>query len=280
MTPLRRYLSMAMGALTIVLLGYVAAVAARSRPGNSAEDPLFEMNSRLDLDLGRIVAWIVIVMAVLGFVLFALGVKQAKPKETRKKRSYLGLILGVIAFALIFRYVRPLADTLLNPEQVSGSEEAVDRVAPGPSGSSGWLFSLLVAAIVAAALTRVGLAVRDGDPSFEPEVAASEAPTGEPVSRRAATNLLPRGSDPRSRILDAYSLFEDSAGSTGLTRKVTETANRHAARVARDLDLDPLDVSGLLRQYARARFGFLAQDEADAAEAEESAQRLVRAMES
>lgn len=273
MTPVRRYVSMALGAITILLLGFVVAVAARSRPGTSIDDPLFEVNSRLDLDLGRVVAWIVVVMAVIGAVLFALGLKQSKPRQDQRKRSYLGLILGVIAFVLIFRYVRPLADGLLNPEAVAGTEEVIDQVAPGSSGSSGWLFSLLLAAIIAAALTRVGIAVRDGDPALQPELVTATQ-SGMPITRNPGRFAHALGTDPRSRIFQAYARFEDHAGRDGVVRRATETANRHANRVVLELGLDPVGVSRLVGLYGRARFGLTSQNETTAAEAESLAGSL------
>lgn len=268
MTPIRRYLSMATGAITIILLGFVVAVAARSRPGISAEDPLFEMNSRFDLDIGRLFAWLIVVMTVLGAVLFALGLKQSKPRNDQRKRSYLGLFLGVVAFFLIFRYIRPLADNLLSSEAVSGTEEAVDQVAPSSTGSSGWLFSLLLAAIVAAALTRVGLAVRDGDPSFQPEIAVPEALVATRVTTRSPAARGITGTDPTSRIFNAYFQFEELAWNTGVERRATETAHRHASRAAEELHLDPDQVSALSRSYSKARFSLIAPTAEDADEAE------------
>jgi hypothetical protein len=257
---------MALGAVTVLLLGFVVAVAARSRPGTSTDDPLFAVNSRLDLDISRIFAWIIVAMAVVGVVIFALGLQQAKPRQDRRKRSYLGLILGVIAFFLIFRYVRPLADTFFNPEATTANEEALDQVAPGSSGSSAWLFSLLLAAIVAAALTRVGVAVRDGDPTLEPDlprIAVLEAP-----KTSSQGHLLATGTDPRSRVLQAYLEFEETAAARGVPRRVTETANRHSIRVTRELGVDPTRVSRLGTLYGRARFGFTPQSESTAVEAE------------
>lgn len=259
---------MATGAITVILLGFVVAVAARSRPGVSAEEPLFEMNSRFDVDIDRLFTWIIIVMAVLGAVLFALGLKQSKPRDKQRKRSYLGLLLGVVAFFLIFRYVRPLADNLLNSEPVAGTEEAVDQVAPGPTGSSGWLFSLLLAAIVAAALTRVGLAVRDGDPSFATEMVVPEALVATPLATRPPAAMGVTGADPRSRILNAYFQFEDLAGDSGVGRQATETAHRHASRAVRELHLDADQVSAISRSYSRARFGLIAPTTDDADEVE------------
>jgi hypothetical protein len=267
---------MALGAVTVLLLGFVVAVAARSRPGTSTDDPLFEVNSRLDLDISRIFAWIIVAMAVVGVVIFALGLQQAKPRQDRRKRSYLGLILGVIAFFLIFRYVRPLAETFFNPETVTGNDEAVDQVAPGSSGSSAWLFSLLLAAIVAAALTRVGVSVRDGDPTLEPDL-PREAVLPAPITSSRG-HLLATGTDPRSRVLQAYLEFEETAAARGVPRRVTETANRHSIRVTRELGVDPTSVSRLANLYGRARFGFNPQSESTAIEAEGLAELVVASM--
>lgn len=268
MIPGRRYVSMAMGAITVVLLGFVVAVAARSRPGATTDDPLFELDSRLDLDFGRLLAWVVVAMAVIGAVLFALGVQQAKPRQDQRKRSYLGLIIGVIVFFLIFRYVQPLAENMLDPEAVSGTEEGLDSGPTGSSGGSAWLFSLLLAAIVAAALTRVGLAVRDGDPSFEPEALAVEthgdsvAPSVQPIS------AIPLGADPKARVIAAYFDFEDFAGSRGVPRSPNETARRHARRASGELGFNPRAVSDLTRLYSLARFASADPTESDAVAAE------------
>ncbi len=267
MTPVRRYLSMALSSVTVLLLGFVVAVAARSRPGTSPEDPLFEFNSRLDVDVGQVFAWIILVMAVIGAVLFALGLKQSKPRQDQKKRSYLGLILGVIAFFLIFRYAQPFAENLLNPEALEATGETTDQIPPGSSGSSAWLFSLLLAAIVAAALTRVGLAVRDGDPALEPEQ-ASAYPLEERLTPSFGRSTWVGGTDPRSRIFQAYYGFEESAGERGVVRRATETANRHANRAVAELGLDPVGVSRLVGLYGRARFGLTNQNETTAGEAE------------
>lgn len=277
MTPVRRYVSMALGAVTILLLGFVVAVAARSRPGTSTDDSLFEIDSRLDLDISRIFAWMIVVMAVLGVVLFALGLKQSKPRQNQRRRSYVGLVLGGIAFFLIFRYVRPLADTFFNPEAVSRNEEAIDQVSPGSRGSSGWLFSLLLAAIVAAALTRVGIAVRDGDPMIEPEVSMARVLDAPDTSTRRPL-ILATGTDPGSRVLKAYLEFEDSAGHRGVARRPTETANRHSLRVVRDLGVDASSVERLVNIYGRARFGFKTQSESTAVEAERLAESVIASM--
>jgi hypothetical protein len=112
---------MALGAVTVLLLGFVVAVAARSRPGTSTDDPLFAVNSRLDLDISRIFAWIIVAMAVVGVVIFALGLQRAKPRQDRRKRSYLGLILGVMGLFLVFRYVGPLAECVLSAEATTAN---------------------------------------------------------------------------------------------------------------------------------------------------------------
>lgn len=269
MKPARRYLSMAMAAVSLLLLGFVVAVAARSRPGSTADDPLFEMDSVLEFDATRILAWLIIAMTVLGAVLFALGVKQSKPKEGKRKRSILGLVLGVAAFFLILRYLQPLSQSLFDTAEVSEATDVVAQTTPEQSGrSSSWLFSLLVAAIIAAALTRVGLSAREGDVSFDPpdEDVALEPARLQSVG--STPSALALGTDARSRVLAAYAGFELAAAATGLPRKSTETANRHARRVGRELGLDPGEIGRLMSPYSRSRFGFrtVTHDEAELAE--------------
>jgi hypothetical protein len=267
MSPIRRYLSMAMGALSLLILGYIVAVAARSRPGTTTDDSLFEINSALDFDATRILAWIILAMATLGAVLFALGLTQRKPREDQKKRSLLGLIIGVVAFLLIVRYVQPLTQTFLEGSDPAEAAETLDQAPSDSSGSSGWLFSLLLAAVVAAALTRVGVSVRSAEAPFD----TLEDPAVQEASIHARSpESIPAqlGDDPRSRVLAAYSRFEEDANATGVVRKSTETAGQHARRSSRDLGLDPAAVEGLTTSYSRTRFGFgeITQDEASAAE--------------
>ena len=277
MSQTRRFVSMVLGAISLLLLGFIVAVAARSRPGATGDDSLVSLDLDLDLDLGRLVGWVVFILAMLGAILFAFGVKQAKPHPDQRMRSILGVVLAVAVFYLVFRYFRPLADGLLGPIE-SGSAEAGDGGGEAATGStSAWIFSLLVAAIVAAALTRVGLTVRDAEGDFfEPEI---EPPsTVESMSAPIHPRALPLASDPRSRVLNAYYRFEESAGVQGVPRRATETAGRHARRAAKELGLAADRVNALMGRYSRTRFGQSGVTPEDAETAELISRQLTQEM--
>lgn len=270
----RRYLSMALAGFSLLVLGYVVAVAARTRPGGSGDDRLFDLESGLDFDATRIFAWIIIAMAILGAVLFVLGLKQSKPQEGKKKRSLLGLILGVVAFFLIFRYLQPATQALLETPPPAETAEAIAQPAASAGNSSSWLFALLVAAVVAAALTRVGVSVRESDATFEIEPPLV-TPTSAITTDRHSMST-PLGPDPRSRVLAAYWRFEDALAEKGMPRKANETANRHAGRARRDLGLDRSAVEQLMSQYARTRFGAGSITEGRARKSETLSEHLCR----
>ena len=278
MSRQRRYVSVGLGLVTLLTLGFVVAVASRSRPGGPEDDPVFELDTRFDINLGQFFAWILVILAILGAILLVFAIKEVRPRRVERRRNYLGVILVVIVFFLIYRLFQPLAETLVGEQ---GSPDAAE--APGEVGTSGggpavWLFSLLVAAVVAAALTRVGMAVRQADTSFEAleptQSWASAAPRADPHSR-----VLELGVDPRSRILGAYQRFEDRAAEHGLARRATETANRHARRVARELGLNDRSTDDLMVRYSRTRFGFRTPTDDDAATAESLSSALCLEME-
>jgi hypothetical protein len=263
MSRQRRYASVLLGLVTLLTLGFVVAVASRSRPGGPGDDPVFELDSRFDINLSQLLAWMLVVLAVLGAIILVFAIKEVKPRPVDRRRNYLGVVFAVIVFLLIYRLFQPLAETLVG-EQVSPNEVG----APGEVGTSGggpavWLFSLLVAAVVAAALTRVGLAVRQADTSFDAPEPTPSRTTAAPVSA-SRSKVLDLGVDPRSRVLTAYQRFEDGAAERGLARRATETANRHARRVARESGLNEERVGDLMVRYSRARFGFRPLTEADA----------------
>ena len=84
-----RFLSMLMASVAVLALGFVVAVASRSIPGGSGGEPLLDLEFRPDLDLGPVIAWILMVLAVLGAVLFALGLRRGETRELGKRRSIL-----------------------------------------------------------------------------------------------------------------------------------------------------------------------------------------------
>ncbi|MDH3190225.1 MAG: DUF4129 domain-containing protein [Acidimicrobiia bacterium] len=257
---------MALASVSLVLLGFVVAVAARSRPGGPDEEALLDFELDVGFDLTRILAWIILILAILGAVLLALGVKEARPRPERKKRNYWALAAAAILLFLVVRYVQPLAAGLFEAGEAVESADAAVEQPPGASGSSAWLFSILLAAIVVAALTRVGLTVRGTDGSFDPPEPPQPATIG--WEGRRAPTVLALGHDPRSRVLNAYASFEAASAERGVPRRVTETARRHASRVVRELGASSADTAALIATYSLTRFSRSPITVADAETAE------------
>ncbi len=263
----RRFISMALGALSLILLGFVVAVAARSRPGGPGEESLLDLEIDLAFDMTRILAWIILITAMVGAVLFAVGVKQAKPRQEKKKRNIWAIVAVAAALFVFIRYVRPFAAGLFEAADITETTEAaVEDVSPQSSGNSAWLFSILFAAIVVAALTRVGLTVRGAEASFDIPEAPEPALVGS--SWRRAAMPLPLGSDPRSRVLNAYAKFEYAVSLKGVGRRSTETAQRHASRAVEELGMSRDDTSALIAAFSLTRFGRTEITSADAETAE------------
>lgn len=277
MSNARRYLSMALGAVSLVLLGFVVTVAARSRPGGEGDEALLDTSLRFEIDATRILAWVIVVMAVLGAVLLVIGVKEAKPRPEKKKRSFWVMVAGAIAFFLIIKYIQPLAAGLLDPAEVVEATDGVpEAVTPASGSNSAWLFSVLLAAILVAALTRVGLTVRSTDGSFDPPSLDEVVPLKRTFQNRPMSIAL--GADPRSRVLHAYSQFEESAAFRQVVRRATETAGGHARRVIDELGTNPSDTLRLMAIFSLTRFGHSDITVAEADSAELLAQRLGQEM--
>ncbi|HSJ85314.1 MAG TPA: DUF4129 domain-containing protein [Acidimicrobiia bacterium] len=272
MSRRRRVLSMLTASAAVFALGFVVAVAARSLPGGSEGEPVFDFEFRPDLDLGPVIAWILVVLAVLGVVLFALGLRQSDTRELGRRRSILGIVVGLLLFVVIVRWLRPAAEALLD-EGAAAADSATEVLGDDRVGvAGGWLFSVLLAAILAAALTRIGLSVRAVPPDFSPGVdeVVGAVPTADP----GPDGPRALGDDPRSRILAAYEDFEDRLAAVGRPRAGAETTARHAWRAGLELGLDPDEVRQLVGQHSRARFGITPPTESDAGAAERSAARL------
>lgn len=253
MTRLRRLLSMATAASAVLVLGFVVAVAANSLPGSSGSTPLLDLQVRTELDLTPVFAWVLLAMAVIGAVLLALGVRQARPRQERNRRRILGSLIALVVFVVVFRWVRPAAEMLLE-EGSALTDTATDALGEGQARTAGgWLFSLLLAAVVAAALTRIGLSINAAAPPLyaeEPDV------TEDPYEPEAVTRATHSpGNDPRSRVLKAYQEFETGVETAGQPRAPTETTGRHARRAGELLELDSSVVAALVTQHATARYG-------------------------
>jgi len=267
-----RTLAISVSALVVLGLGFVVSIAANSVPGRGAEEPILDVAWRPAVDVTTVLTWLILIAAVTGAVMMAVSAKGARSPREYKRHGVVVLILGVIVFALIARYMRSIADTFLpNASEVIG--EVGEEPIADTGGNGAWLLSLLVATVIAVALTRVGLAIRSGAPPILHQ-AKNEGPPPN-VDPALAAPLPVRGSDPRGRILGAYGDFEQSVGEAGLPRGPAETASRHAGRVRAALGLFGEDLRVLSARHADARFG---PDEpsADAAEEAESAATRLR----
>ena len=272
MSRRRRLLSMVTAALAVLGLGFVVAVAARSLPGSTGDEPLLDFDFQVNFDLSPVFAWILLLVAVLGAVLFALGLRERQPRDFGTRRNLLGTLIGLILFVVIARWLRPAAEALLD-EGAAVADSATEVMADDGVGTAGgWLFSILLAAILAAALTRIGLSIRTVTSPFEPDERSPAAAAPLPIRPASARRGL--GDDPRSRILIAYEEFEDRLSRSGRPRDQAETTARHANRAAQELSLDADEVEGLVGHHARARFGSEPLTESEARAAEVSSARL------
>ncbi|MDP9143369.1 MAG: DUF4129 domain-containing protein, partial [Actinomycetota bacterium] len=159
-------------------------------------------------------------------------------------------------------------------EGAAAAETATDATGDGEAGTgNGWLFSLLLAAVLAATLTRIGMSIKSAGSPFETEATTHVAQQLAPgaVALSGARSL---GTDPRSRILNAYQAFESELAAAGRPRAETETTGRHALRAGGQLGLDPDLVDDLVERHAAARYGSPEPSESDAESAEQSSKRI------
>jgi hypothetical protein len=138
------------------------------------------------------------------------------------------------------------------------------------------VFGVLLAAVLAAALTRIGLSIKTAPAAFGPD--GEGRVTVLPVTAASTPVSRELGDDPRSRVIAAYEEFERRLAALGRPRHESETTARHAWRASRDLDLAPGDVGDLVGHHALARYGVGPPTESDAASAERSAARLAAGM--
>lgn len=271
MSPRRRFLSVLTASAAVLGLGFVVTVAARTLPGGGEEEPLFDLVFRTDIDLTPVFAWMLMILVVLVAVLVSLALRETRPRGERRRRGVLGAVVGLILFAVIVRWLRPAAEALL--EEGAGAESTTDLLADGRAGTTGaWLFSILIAAVLAAALTRIGLSIKSVASPFRPQADTEAFPSPRPVEPVPVPRKL--GDDPRSRILDAYADFETWLTALGRPRDDNETTARHARRAALELSLDATEVGDLVGHHSRARYGYDSPTEADALAAERTSARL------
>jgi hypothetical protein len=264
---------MVTGSIAVLTFGFVVAVAAGSLPG-SREDSRLEVAFRADFDPTPVLAWVLLLLALVGVMLFAMGMKQARPRKERGKRGVLIILLGVVVFVLLLNWVRPMADAWLEetpPTAGTATDIAGSGADPGDNaGEVAWLFGVLVAAVVAACLTAIGLKVTAAEPAAQPGAQpAGEHDEGPPPPTSSSRPIASSsGDDPRSRILTAYEQFETTLALAGHRRVETETTRRHAGRVATRLGLDRGQVDDLVELHAVARYGSAEPGSAEAGSAE------------
>ncbi|MEX1126307.1 MAG: DUF4129 domain-containing protein [Acidimicrobiia bacterium] len=265
-----RILSLTLRALAVLMLGFLVSIAAHSVPGRGAEEPMLDVVWRPGVDVTSVLTWLILIAAVIGAIIMAFSAREAPPPREHKRRGIMVLVLGVIVFALIARYMRSIAETLL-PETAEVLGEVGEQPIAESTGNGAWLLSLLVAAVIAAALTRVGLAIRTGAPPIQ-DLTDGDDPLSDSVVPVASPPV--RGVDPRGRIFGAYGDFEQSVEGAGVPRAPSETAARHAGRARTALGLGGGDLSLLSGHHADARFGPDEPSVEDAMEAESASARL------
>lgn len=267
----RRLLDMVTAGALVVGLGLVIAVSARSLPGQDDQEPLLDVVVGMPPFLALAFQWFILATAGLLALFLLFSLAKVAPREWPPRRRWLGLIVWIFVFALMYYFVRPVAE-----EAVSETLPPVESVEETPTTSvatsAAWMVSILMAAVIAAALARVGMTVRSRDWSLEPQEEEPLPPAsgGVPPPRVAAVV----GTDPRSRAITAYAAFEEGATNAGMQRRVAETPRRHAARVTESSGLEPDDVQILGEVFSEARFGDDPVAEESAASAESALDRI------
>jgi Domain of unknown function (DUF4129) len=270
---------MLLAGVAVLGLGFVVAMASASVPGRE-DEPLLDIAWRPGTDLGGVLTWLIAIATVIGAVVLMLSVREPRLKGERKRsRAVLALVVGIILFFLAWRYLRPVAESLL--EEVS--EVPTDLTGPVPptaptSTNRIWVLGALIGLVVIAALVRLGMALRS------PKVGLSTGPVlwdePAPAQTQTLTSSPPfRGADPRGRIFGAYLDFEGAAADAGMERRPAETTGAHARRVVARFSLPQDEARALVGRHSEARFGAGEPTVADADLAERASFNLRHGME-
>ena len=99
----RRILSMVTASIAIVGLGFIVAVASSSRPGQG-DEPWLDVSIRANVDLAPILGWILLIAAIVGTVLFALGFRPSELQERRRGRNLFLFFIGLVVFIAVVRW--------------------------------------------------------------------------------------------------------------------------------------------------------------------------------
>jgi hypothetical protein len=271
MTRSGRIISVGASALAVLALGFVVSIAATSVPGRGSEEPFIDVAWRPGIDVITVLTWLMIITAVIGALILVLSAREPRPPSEHKRRGILVLVLGLIVFALIARYMRSIADTLL-PETSEVIEAVDEEPVLESTGNWAWPLSLTVAAVITAALVRVGLAIRRGSAPFHDLAVSGDEIALVGVSQMVTSPI--HGASPRARIVNAYGDFEVSVADAGVPREPAETAARHAGRARTALRLNGGDLNLLSGRHADARFGPYEPSLEEAIQAESASVRL------
>ena len=262
---------MVLAGVGVLGLGFVVAMASASVPGRQ-DEPLLDVAWRPGTNFTDVLTWLVAIAVVIGAVVLMLSVREPRMGRGRERRvAAVAVIVGLILFFLAWRYLRPVAESLLEPGSELAPGDLTDTPAPGPTTSNQvWVLGALIGVVVIAALVRLGLSLRTPKTELESGQVSREEQAEEPPTPRPA----PRSTDPRGRIFGAYLDFEEAAADAGVGRVPAETAGTHARRVVASYSLPQDAARTLVARHAEARFGAREPTAADADLAESASSSL------
>ena len=272
----RRIVNVITAGLVLMGLGYVIAVSARGLPGQDEAEPLLDLTlPSLDW-LVAASAWAVLAAAVGLAAFLLLNLRRIVPRERPRSMRWLIIVVavGVGYFISVFTFEELESGPLALPDigDVVVVGEATTQAA--------WVVGVLLTVVIVAAFVRVAILIRLGPSIFGPEdhpdddrpVVSSVVPIAEPIPTRT-------GSDPRSRVINAYAGFEAGARDKGAGRRRSETSRRHTFRVKSELSIDGEDLATLSHGYSVARFGESVVNSSDADLAERAYGRIKESFE-
>jgi len=272
----RRIVNVVTAGLVLMGLGYVIAVSARDLPGQDEAEPLLDLTlPSLDW-LVAASAWAVLAVAVGLAAFLLLNLRRIVPRERPRSMRWLVVVVavGVGYFISVFTFEELESGSLALPD--IGDVVVVGEATTGAA----WVVGVLLAVVIAAAFVRVAILIRSGPSIFGPEDHPDEEQAVVSFSVPMAKAILTvTGSDPRSRVINAYAGFEAGARDKGAGRRRSETSRRHTTRVASELSIDSEDLTTLSHGYSVARFGESVVKASDAALAEAAYGRIKESFE-
>ncbi len=266
---------MVLAGVGVLGLGFVVAMASASVPGRQ-DEPLLDVAWRPGTNFTDVLTWLVAIAVVIGAVVLMLSVREPRMRQQRKRsRVALAIVGGIILFFLAWRYLRPVAGSLLEQGSELVPGDLTEAPTPGATTSNQvWVLGALIGMVVIGALVRLGLSLRSPKTDLATEQAAPE----EPPPAEPSPQPGPQRTDPRGRIFGAYLDFEQAAAYAGIGRDPAETAGTHARRVVAGFSLPKDQARALVARHAAARFGEGEPTAADADLAESASSSLRQGM--